>query len=438
MILARRIALRPSRAQRVALSKAAGCARFAWNWGLARKEQAWAARKAALAAGVPVENAPEVPTAYELHKDLVRLKRLPAEQGGLPWLKESSKCAPQQSLLDLDLAYAAFFRRCKAGEAQKGHPRRHAKRTGEGAFTLFLSIHITTTHIQLPRIGRVRISPGSRGYAPSGTYKTVKIRQEAGRWFASVLIEVAEAPIVANNVLAEVGIDLGARKLAVLATLDGMTEIVPNRRALLRARRRLRAAQRMVSRRKKGSGRRRRAVQRFRRMHRAVANVRADMTHQATSAIACRFQVVALEDLKLQQMTRAKRGKGRAAKARMNRVVLDANLSEFRRQLAYKLKRRGGRLVLVDPAYTSQRCSGCGSLFDPGAAETYACAACGAVADRDANAARNILALARGEIDAAGNTESKNARGEAVSRRGLRTAALASMKRERDAAAQRG
>jgi putative transposase len=140
--------------------------------------------------------------------------------------------------------------------------------------------------------------------------------------------------------------------------------------------------------------------------------------------------VIAVEDLNVRNLTASASGIGRAAKAGLNRALLDANFAEIRRQLAYKLALRGGRLVVVDPAYTSQRCSGCGAFTDCGSDETFTCAACSAVLDRDANAARNLLLLARGEVDAASWTESENARGEAVRRPSLRARALASMKRE--------
>jgi putative transposase len=398
MLLARRVRLRPSRGQRIALARAAGSARWAWNYGLRKKIDSYAATG-------------KSPSAVDLHRELNALKQIPVEDGGVPWMYESSKCAPQEALRDLDEAYNAFFLRCQRGASKKGFPKFKAKRPGEGRFRLTGAIVVTDTHLRLPRIGAVRIAPDDREYAPKARYSVVSVVQEHGEWFASVRVEVEERPPVEAEALADVGIDLGVRKLAVLATPDGATEVIPNRRALLRAKRKLRAAQKVVARREKGSARRRRAVRKVGRVHRRVAHVRKDMTHKATTSIARRFRVVAIEALKPKNMTKAAHGIGRAAKAGLNRVLLDANLAEFRRQLAYKLPLNGGRLVLVDPAFTSRRCSACGSFNDPGSSEVYTCAACGAVIDRDENAAKNILALARGEIDAASWTESKNARG---------------------------
>jgi putative transposase len=180
---------------------------------------------------------------------------------------------------------------------------------------------------QLPRIGRVRIAPGERGYAPSGSYAQVSLVQEQGRWFASVVLEQAAVVPIASQSPAEVGIDLGVRKLA-------------------------------------------------------------NMTRSAKGTLSAP-------------------GKRVRQKAGLNRAVLDAAFARFRRQLEYKLAWRGGRVVLVPPAYTSQRCLCCGAFNNPDSSEIYACAACGLRIDRDLNAARNILA-------AASCTEAQNARGAGV------------------------
>ena len=95
-------------------------------------------------------------------------------------------------------------------------------------------------------------------------------------------------------------------------------------------------------------------------------------------------------------MTWKRVGKGRAAKAALNRRILDAAPSTFLRTLAYKLRAKGRTLTRVNPAYTSQDCSACGSRTDCGSNETYTCASCDSVIDRDVNAAKNILARALG------------------------------------------
>jgi len=414
MIRAYRIALRPSRVQRVMLAKAAGCARAAWNWGLGRKQAAWKLRKAAIEAGVNPTDAPKVPSAIDLHRDLVLLKKIPVEDGGFPWMYESSKCAPQEALRDLDVAFTATFRRLKAGE-NPGFPRFKSKRPGEGHFRVSCSVTVTEQTITLPKIGAVRIQPGDRGYAPAGRYTSGAVVQEHGEWFVSVLLEITDAPEIARpDDAPRVGLDIGVRKLAVLS--DGT--IFENPRALKAAERRLKKAQRTLSRRRKGSGRRRRARTVFAHRHRRVVRVRKDAIHKATTAITRTCPIVVIEDLKVRNMTRATSGKGRRAKAGLNRSLLDAGFGEFRRQLTYKIQRAGGRLMVVHPAYTSQICSRCQVRTDCGSNEIFTCTACGFTDDRDFNAARNIRARSFEQVVAASWPETENARGGEVRRPG--------------------
>jgi putative transposase len=387
-----RIALRPSRKQRVAFAQHAGAARWAWNWGLARKKDAY-------------EATGKSPSAIELHRVLNELKKRPVEQGGVPWMYEVSKCAPQEALRDLDAAFKRFF------EKSAQYPRFKSKDRTTPHFRLTGTIRVDDKSIQLPRIGRVRIAPGDRLYAPAGSYAQVSLVQERGRWFASVVLEQPALLPLAAQAPAQVGIDLGVRKLATLS--DGSAPY-ENPHALRKAAAKLRRAQKALSRSQRGSARRQKKRQRVARLHGRVANLRRDAIHKATTDIASRFKVVAIEELRVRNMTRSARGnallpgKKVRQKAGLNRAVLDASFAEFRRQLEYKLAWRGGRVVVVPPAYTSQRCSCCGSSNDPRSSEIYVCAACGARMDRDFNAARNIL------FAAASCSEAQNARGAGV------------------------
>jgi len=426
VIVSRRFALRPTRAQRTLLAQAAGCARVAWNWGLARKQAAWTTRKVAIERGTAPDAAPKVPTAIDLHRELNVLKAKSKEEGGFPWMYESSKCAPQEALRDLDLAYAATFRRLKAGE-KPGFPTFKGKRPGEGHFRLTGAVSVTRERVVLPRIGAIRIMPGDRGYVRAGKYASVSLVQEHGEWFASVRVEAVEAAPVPDDA-PRVGIDLGVRKLAVLS--DGT--VFANPRALQKAKLRLKRAQRALARKAKGSNRRKNARRRLARQHARVADIRSDATHKMTTAIASAYPVIVIEDLRVRNMTRAARGRGRAAKAGLNRVVLDANFGEVRRQLEYKAALRGGRVLAVHPAYTSQTCSRCGERTDCGSCETFACAACRFTEDRDLNASINIRNRSY-EWDrdvAASWPETKNARGGAVRHRGRKILVLAPVKRE--------
>jgi putative transposase len=129
--------------QKTVCGRHAEAARWAYNWGLARKMEAY-------------RNGEKVPSAIDLHRELNVLK-----QGELSWMYEISKCAPQEALRNLDQAYAHFFRRVKEKKAgrkiQAGFPKFKSKKNGLGGFRLTGAIHIYDHAIQLPRLGRLRL-----------------------------------------------------------------------------------------------------------------------------------------------------------------------------------------------------------------------------------------------------------------------------------------
>ena len=387
MILSRKVEIQPTAAQRQRLLQHAGCARWAWNWGLQRKREAWAARKAAIESGVLKEDAPKIPSAIDLHRELTSLKVLPQHQGGIPWMYHSSKCAPQMALRNLDLAYAAFFRRCKIGQTP-GFPKFKSRSSRVGGFQLSSATHVIQHTIKLPKIGWVRMKPGERNSIQRGTYKSVSVTEHVGRWFVSVMLHV-DATEISTNSLSSVGVDLGVTKLAVLS--NGV--VYENPQATNKNKRRLRRAQKSLSRKKKGSNRRISARARAARIHCRIANLRKDATHKATTEIAKNHGVICIEDLKVVSMTRKRSGRGRAAKAGLNRCILDANFYEFRRQLEYKAKLHGAKVVIVSPAYTSQKCSTCGYTDTRNRLlqAVFQCLDCGHTENADLNAAKNIL-----------------------------------------------
>lgn len=183
MILARRATLRPTPENTRALGRACRAARKAWNWGLGRKQEAWGLRKAAIDAGATPADAPKVPTAIDLHRELNILKKKPVEEGGFPWMYESSKCAPQEALRDLDAAFDNFFRRVKNGE-KPGYPRFKTRGRDPGHFRMNVKIKVVDGRIHLPRIGAVRFMPGDREYIPDGA--AVRPKAKAGRQAAVI------------------------------------------------------------------------------------------------------------------------------------------------------------------------------------------------------------------------------------------------------------
>jgi len=377
MLRAYKTELDPTCKQVEHLLQHAGAARWAYNWGLQRKQEVYAA----WVAGGKQGKCSRL-SAIDLHRELNVLKGVPKEDGGVPWMYEVSKCAPQEALRNLDNAYANFFRRCKQGAGRKGFPKFKSRRRGIGSFTLTGAISVGERGVQLPRLGELRLK--EHGYLPVDDVKILKatVSEKAGRWFVSLQVEqditLASAP---DRVI---GVDVGIGSLAV--TSDG--EVFENPRALKRATQRLRRAQKVVSRRQKGSSNRRKAVWNLARQHYRVACVRRDAIHKATTAIAKRASVVVIESLNVSGMMK---------NHRLARAIGDAGLAEFHRQIRYKVEWRGGAVVEADRFYPSSKtCSDCGAINEglTLADRMFACPVCELQIDRDLNAALNLKKLA--------------------------------------------
>jgi transposase len=184
--------------QITACRKHAGAARWAYNWGLARKQEGYRVTGTS-------------PSAIDLHRELNALK-----QTDMPWMYEVSKCAPQEALRNLDTAFAHFFRRAKLKQQGKlrgklGYPRFKTKKRGLGNFRLTGSIIVFADAIQLPRLGRLRLK--ERNYLPiSARILSATVSEQAGHWYVSVLVE--QEHVVPVNRGPVVGVDLGIKTLA--------------------------------------------------------------------------------------------------------------------------------------------------------------------------------------------------------------------------------
>jgi putative transposase len=174
--------LDPNDALRTLLLKHAGARRWAFNWGLRRKIEDY-------------ERTGKSPSAQALHRELNALKKAPPDQGGVPWMYEVSKCAPQEALRDLDKAFQNFFRRVKNGE-KPGFPRYKSKKKGIGGFRLTGTIRVFERHVQLPRLGRIRLK--ERGYLPLDNPEvrilSATVSERSGRWYVSLQVEEEVLP----------------------------------------------------------------------------------------------------------------------------------------------------------------------------------------------------------------------------------------------------
>src|SRR3989442_5704624 len=156
-------------AQLASLYNHAGAARFAYNWGLEWKSNV-------RVFNILPHPKLKTPTAVDLHRELNKLKK-----GKLSWLYEVSKCAPQEALRDLDVAFSNFF------EHRAGFPNFKSRKRGAGSFTLYGDISVRPGEVRLPKIGWVRLK--ERGYILSKAHIiSVKVSERARRWYVAVNI----------------------------------------------------------------------------------------------------------------------------------------------------------------------------------------------------------------------------------------------------------
>ncbi len=324
---------------------------------------------------------------------------------GKAWWPVNSKEAYSSGLAGLADALKGW----RAGRTRFPRFRKRHRPMGVRFTTGAIRCEPDRKHVTLPRIGRVKAHESTRKLARRIERGTARIlaatvsQDAAGRWHVAFTCEVQRTigrPAHQPRKAEAVGVDVGVHRLATLARSDGTVEHVDNPRALEAAGKRLGRLQRKAARQQAGSRRRQRTSRRIGRTHRRVADVRGDALTKLATSLAQQHDVVAVETLNADGMRRRKAGMGKAGRA-INRALADAALGELRRQLAYKTRWYGSRLVEADRWYpSSKKCSACGavkaklSLAD----RVYECDACGVAVDRDANAARNLLQLAEREL----------------------------------------
>lgn len=247
--------------------------------------------------------------------------------------------------------------------------------------------------VKLPKLGWLRMRM-SRPIV--GELRNVSVTREGERWFASLQVE-GEEIVPMPEQAPTLGIDLGIT--AFVATSS--EKLVDPLKALASGQKKLRRLQRHISRKIKGSSNRRKAIKRLGNWHRKIARQREDWLHKLSTQIAQEHQVIAVEDLKVKNMSASAKGtadepgKNVRAKAGLNRSILDASWGRFVEQLTYKVEWRGGRVILVNPAYTSRTCRVCAfeSAENRKSQAVFECLSCGHNENADVHAAKNILRL---------------------------------------------
>jgi putative transposase len=301
----------------------------------------------------------------------------------------------QQTLRRLERAFQGCFQRVKAGR-KAGYPRfKSAARwdsvdfvDGDGA--RWRGPEGRWARAYLNGVGQVKV----KAHRPVvGRVKTLRCKREGRRWYVIVVAEQQPAPLPATG--RQVGLDVGVARFAT--TSDG--QVIGNPRFLAASAAALAAAQRALAGCRPGSGNRCRAKQKLAKLHRKIANRRRDFHHQTARRLVDTCDVIAVESLEIPNMTRSasgtvqEPGRNVAAKAGLNRSILDAGWGQFLVILLAKAEGAGRRVVTVNPWRTSITCHLCGAQCARPRQDTVICPAHGGM-DADLNGASNILTRA--------------------------------------------
>jgi putative transposase len=344
----------PSAEQQDALARVFGSCRFVYNWALAFRRDKWVKSK--------------LSTSYlATSKALTELKA----QEDYAWLNETSSVCLQQALRNLDVAFSNFFKK------KKGYPKFKSRKSG------FASARFQSNGFVLKDgslfLAKMK-SPievrWSRELPPAPSSVSIS-KNAAGQWFASFVCEV-EIPAHPKSE-SSIGVDLGIETFATLS--DGRKVNLP--KSIKNGRKTIAKLSKSLSRKKTGSKNREKARVKLARAHEKISNIRKDFLHKFSSQLVRENQVIALEDLHVQEMNKDRR---------LARCINEQGWREFRTMIEYKCEWYGRENLVVDRYFPSSKtCSACGKVSKFGLKVRKWSCACGATHDRDVNAAKNIL-----------------------------------------------
>ncbi|ACK65171.1 transposase, IS605 OrfB family [Rippkaea orientalis PCC 8801] len=369
----------PTTSQKTALAKLFGCTRVVWNDALAHCQQEYREGR-------------KKPNNTQLSSRLTQLKKTEEKI----WLGEVSAIPLQQSLRDLEVAYSNFFKSCQGKRKGKKvkSPKFKSRKFRQSARFTDNGFKINQQNVYLAKIGKLKIVWSRE--LPSKPSSVTVIKDSANRYFLSFVCDVNSSPLAPNN--NSIGIDLGIIDFATLNNGEKIKSPKPLKHNL----KRLRRLQKNLSRKQKGSKRHEVARLKVAKLHAKITDIRTDFLHQLSTKLIRENQTIALEDLNVSGMVKNRK---------LSRAISDLGWRSFRTMLETKGEIYGRDVRIINRwEATSQTCSSCG--FKGGKKELnireWTCLNCGAVHDRDVNAATNILKVA------GGHPETKNGRGEKI------------------------
>lgn len=346
--------------------------RAVYNLALETKIYAYSSKKISL-------------TKFDLNNQLPELKQ------EFDWIKDVPAQTLQGVIDRLDDAYKTFFR-------GGGFPK-WANKYKYNSLLFKQGVEIVEAKIKLPKIGKLNYFQ-SREIPKDSKIKQATVIKEIDGFYICIVVKQNQtkrlySPSIDSQ---EVGIDMGVSLFYALS--NGKTK--ENPRVLGNFSNTLRLEQRSLARKRKGSNNWIKQKKRVQKINAKIKNVRADFLHKSSLELVTYYDLIAIEDLKLKNMTKSSKGNlkepGKMVKQKsgLNRVLLDVSAGSFFDKLEYKCEWYGKKLVRVDPKYSSQTCSNCGSKSKENrkTQAKFKCVSCGHTENADVNAAKNILVRA--------------------------------------------
>lgn len=361
-----------------------GAVRFVYNLALEQRRDHWRNK---------------IATTGEGFSFVAQDADLTALRAECDWLREQPRVCQTQALRDLDKAFSTFFRGSGYPDFRRKDIHKSCRFDGRAVPTRPINHRYAVA--RLPSLGWVKFRQTRQ---IEGLCESVTITHEPNGWHIVFACRIERDEVIPHE--DEVGIDRGI--VNALALSNGRLMQMPDK--ITKLERRARKAAKAVSRKRKGSNRSEKAKKRLVAIKAKAARIRRHWNHERTTEIANEFGHVAVEALKTKNMMRSAKGTveapGRNVKQKsgLNRSIAERGWHQVEQFLAYKVAERGGQFVKVDPAYTSQTCSKCGTI-DKSSRKSQArfeCQGCGHVDHADVNAAKNILRLSRSELKARG------------------------------------
>jgi putative transposase len=355
--------LYPSQNQEELINKTIGCCRFVYNYYLAKKIELYTTEQKSIRYNACAN-------------DLTKLKN------DYKWIKEVDSISLQQSLKDLDNAFQKFFKE------HTGFPKFKSKKNSKRSYrtqNINNSIRIENNKFKLPKLGFVKFA-NSRNFNGKIVSCTVS-KTNTDKYFISILVKEEIKKLPQNN--NTIAFDLGIKEFLI----DSNSNHIDNPKILYKYEQKLIKLQRKSANKQKGSNRYKKHSKKIAKLHEKISNIRDNFLHKLSSKIINENQVIISEDLNV---------KGMLKNHNLAKAISDVSWSKFCRQLEYKAKWYGRTYHKINPWFaSSQTCSECGYVNKEVkniSIRQWICDNCGAIHQRDENAAKNILNQGLGEL----------------------------------------